>query len=115
MLISTARELLRTVAAMMAPCSVKAYGRNLMFWPRPGFKVTDCDLEAEIVREALGVTLNGLVEDARLDAVNPGEIAVEQHAVTAQDEDRVADLLDRHRVGMLRLSRAHRDYPVRAA
>src|SRR5579862_7977657 len=30
----------------MAPCSANAYGRYLMFWPRPGFKITDCDLES---------------------------------------------------------------------
>jgi len=43
MLICTARRLLSTVAAMIAPCSVKASGAYLM-WARL-FKVTDCDLE----------------------------------------------------------------------
>ena len=44
-LIWTACGLLSTLAAMIAPCSVKALGRNLMFCPR--FKITDCDLERE--------------------------------------------------------------------
>src|SRR6185312_733510 len=34
------------VAAMMAPCSVKAYGRYLRCCPRPAFKVANCDLKA---------------------------------------------------------------------
>ena len=33
---SMARGLLRMLAAMMAPCSVKARGRYLRCWPRPG-------------------------------------------------------------------------------
>src|SRR5437773_11936500 len=41
-----ARGELRTFAACIAPCSVKAYGRYLMFWPRPGFKVANGDLES---------------------------------------------------------------------
>jgi len=41
--ICVARGLLSTLAAMIAPCSVKAAGRYLMFCPR--FKVTICDLE----------------------------------------------------------------------
>ena len=39
----TACGLFKMLAAMIAPCSVKARGRYLMFWPR--FKVTICDLE----------------------------------------------------------------------
>src|SRR5438477_2140559 len=46
MLIWTARRLLRTVAAMSAPCSVKASGAYLTWAPL--FKVTDCDLERRI-------------------------------------------------------------------
>ena len=42
-LIWTARGLLSTLAAMRAPCSVKAYGKYLIFAPR--FKITSCDLE----------------------------------------------------------------------
>lgn len=42
-LICTARGLLSTLAAMIAPCSVKAYGRYLRCWPR--FKVANCDLK----------------------------------------------------------------------
>ena len=43
MLTCMARLLRRTLESMATPCSVKAYGRYLMFWPR--FKITDCDLE----------------------------------------------------------------------
>jgi hypothetical protein len=39
-----------------------AYGRNLMFWPRPRFKVTGCDLESAV--------------------------ALETYPLSAQDEDR---------------------------
>ncbi len=46
-LICTACELFSTFAAMIAPCSVKTWGKNLMFCPR--FKITDCDLEWESV------------------------------------------------------------------
>lgn len=45
-LISTARGLLSTAAAIMAPCSVKAQGRCLTLSPR--FKITNCDLEARM-------------------------------------------------------------------
>jgi hypothetical protein len=44
-LIWTACGLFSTLAAMIAPCSVKAYGRYLMFCPR--FNITDCDLERD--------------------------------------------------------------------
>jgi hypothetical protein len=42
-LIATASGLFSTVAAMMAPCSVKAWGKYLIFCPR--FKIAICDLE----------------------------------------------------------------------
>jgi hypothetical protein len=44
MLIWTARGLLRTVAAMTAPCSVKAVGKYRLP-PRPGFEVAICNLK----------------------------------------------------------------------
>jgi hypothetical protein len=34
------------LAAIIAPCSVKAYGRYLIFCPR--FKITDCDLDEHV-------------------------------------------------------------------
>jgi hypothetical protein len=43
--ISTARALLRIVAAMIAPRSVKTYGKYLRRWQRPVFKVAICDLK----------------------------------------------------------------------
>ena len=33
------------VAAIIAPCSVKTFGRYLRCWPRPSFKVANCDLK----------------------------------------------------------------------
>jgi len=42
----------RTVAAMIAPCSVKTFGRYLRCWPRPAFKVAMCDLK-ELVSSAV--------------------------------------------------------------
>ena len=42
-LVATASGLFNAVAAMIAPCSVKAWGRYFIFCPR--FKVTNCDLE----------------------------------------------------------------------
>ena len=81
-----------------------------MFWPRPGFKVTNCDLEPAVSavvswkRKSSGkrsaLRLTALVEDARLDAVNPGEFSVENYPLRAKDEDRAADLLGRQRAGV---------------
>ena len=42
-LLSTAHVLLKTVAAIIDPCSVKAYGKYLIFFPL--FKVTNSTLE----------------------------------------------------------------------
>jgi len=43
---ATAQELFSTVAAIRAPCSVKAQGGYLLCWPRPGVKIAFCDLKA---------------------------------------------------------------------
>jgi len=43
-----ARALLIIVAAMIAPCSVKTYGKYLRYWPRPTFKVANCDLKEPV-------------------------------------------------------------------
>jgi hypothetical protein len=43
MLARTATGLRSTFASITAPCSVKTYGRYLIFHPR--FKVAICDLE----------------------------------------------------------------------
>jgi hypothetical protein len=44
-LISTARALLSTIAAIMAPCSVKAYDKVLLP-PRPVFDLANCEVKA---------------------------------------------------------------------
>jgi hypothetical protein len=59
--------------------------------------------EPEVLREALGIALDGLVENASLDAVDSGQLAIEQHPVAAQDEDGAANVLDGHRDGAFRL------------
>jgi hypothetical protein len=51
-----ARGLLRIVAAMIAPCSVKTYGNYLRCWPRPVFKVAICDLK-DLVSSTYGAYL----------------------------------------------------------
>src|SRR5437588_11133640 len=53
----TARELRRTLESIATPCSVKAKGRYLTFWPR--FKVTFCDLERLLRWEV--VTIRDLI------------------------------------------------------
>jgi len=47
-----AQVAITTVAAMIAPCSVKTFGRYLRCWPRPAFKVAICDLK-ELVSSAV--------------------------------------------------------------
>src|SRR2546422_11440995 len=44
-LMSTASGLFSTIAAMMALCSVKAYGKVLLP-PRPGFDLANCEVKA---------------------------------------------------------------------
>ena len=53
-----------------------------------------------------------MVEDARLDAVNLREFAVEDYPLGAHDEDRAADLLGRDRAGVLCLSQIERSTEV---
>jgi hypothetical protein len=61
---STARVLLRIVAAMIAPCSVKTYGKYLRRWPRPVFKLAICHLK-ELVSSAFTVAVHLLLEALR--------------------------------------------------
>ena len=49
-LIATADSELSTVAAMIAPCSVKAYGKERLP-PRPIFEVANCDIKDLFSRE----------------------------------------------------------------
>ena len=46
---------------MIAPCSVKTYGKYLRSWPRPVFKVANCDLK-ELVSSAFKVAVHLLLE-----------------------------------------------------
>jgi hypothetical protein len=48
------------------------------------------------LRKALDVTLHGLIEPPGAHAIDQGQIAIEDHTLPAQDQDRAADLLDRH-------------------
>jgi hypothetical protein len=56
--------LLRIVAAMIAPCSVKTYGKYLRRWPRPVFKLAICHLK-ELVSSAFTVAVHLLLEALR--------------------------------------------------
>ena len=51
--------------------------------------------EHEVGGEALAVSLNRLVENARLHAVERGEVGIEQDLVAAYEEDVAPDALDR--------------------
>src|SRR6266513_2227751 len=92
MLISTARGLFRTVAAMIAPCSVKASG-SLRRPPRPRFDVAFCNIKpanSSVVsakRRSAGKRLrlraDLLVEPCGAHAVERGELGIEQHPMTA--------------------------------
>lgn len=68
--LDTACGLFKIVAAMTAPCSVKATGRNFRCLPRRVFKITICDLRdshseavsSKVGWEATTVAPHGLVE-----------------------------------------------------
>jgi hypothetical protein len=51
-------------------------------------------LEYEILRETIGVALDLLVQSLGGDALDRGEIRIEDDALAAQEEDRAADVLD---------------------
>jgi len=52
--------------------------------------------EHEILRKPFGVALDLLVKALRGNAIQRGELRIEKHLVTAQDEDRAGDVLDRY-------------------
>jgi hypothetical protein len=52
------------------------------------------ELEHEVLGEPPGVALGGFVEPPSGDAVNSGQIAIGDHAMATQDEDRLGDVLD---------------------
>jgi hypothetical protein len=70
------------------------------------FEVAICDLKAaglrggelehEIRGEAVEVAPDLLVEALGGDAVEGGELGIQEHALAAQDEDGAGDVLDRH-------------------
>ena len=93
-LIWTARGLLRTLAAMMAPCSVKARGRtgeNLRRRRWSQFATTSDfwrgDLEGEIRRETVEVAFDLLVEALGGNAIDGCQIDVKDHLLTAKGDD----------------------------
>lgn len=51
------------------------------------------ELGHEILAETLGVVLDGLVQAPGGEAVNRGEVVIEDHAVTSQNKDRLGDVL----------------------
>jgi len=52
------------------------------------------ELEEKVRREPLAVAPHLLVEARRGDAVERGELGIEQHPMTAQDEDGTGDVFD---------------------
>jgi hypothetical protein len=52
-----------------------------------------CKLEAKVGREAILVSFNGLIEGLRRDAVERGEVFVQENPVAAQDQYPALDLI----------------------
>jgi len=101
-LICTARELFRTLAAIVAPWSVNASGVYLIFAPR--FKITDCDLERWIRIASARVSRNtksggkrrafrltALVQRSRLYSINLREVAGKDHALPSHQHGQPFD------------------------
>jgi hypothetical protein len=96
---------------MMAACSVKACGGNLGLrcFPgtgrklRPGHRLSlgAREPEHEIRGEPRGVALDLLVQALGRDAIERGELGIEDDPLATQEEDRAGDALNTH--GMLRL------------
>lgn len=63
------------------------------------------ELEHEILREALGVALDSLVEPPGGDAINRGQFAIEYDALVTSNEHGAGNALDRRRGLGLRLRR----------
>src|ERR1700741_2044053 len=98
-LIRNAWELLTRFAAIIAPCSVKTYGRYLILSPR--FKVTVCDLEAAILvaswrvrrkvkssGKPLAIALYRLIKHTRLDAIYLREFGRENDSPASDCQNR---------------------------
>ena len=68
---------------MATPCSVKAQG-SFRCPPRPIFDVTNCDIKAvnscwrklirKIIKEAIDIPPDCLIDDRGLDAIQPREV-----------------------------------------
>lgn len=54
-------------------------------------------MKTKIFGETIGVALDLLVQSLGGDAVNRSEVAIEDDALAAQNEDRAADVLDRRK------------------
>jgi hypothetical protein len=97
-LISTARGAFSTDAAMIAPCSVNASGRLRR---PPQLDVAFCGIKfatsagLSSMRKSPAIAPHLLVDAARLNAVERGEIAVQQHLVSARDQDAIPDRIER--------------------
>ena len=68
------------------------------------------ELEKKIDGKATAVAAHLLVESPGRYPVKRGELGIEKHLLTAQDEDRLRDVLNRHDAGVLGLD--HRDLPL---
>jgi len=63
-------------------------------------------LKHEIIGEPFDISLDGLIEYLRFDAVQLSQIAVKHHLLTANEEYHPLDMLDRYK----RLVLTHGDY-----
>jgi hypothetical protein len=82
---------------MMAPCSVTAKGRYFRCWPRPVFKVANCDLEdahssavsrnIEVRRKSHRIALDGLVEALGRHLIERGQLGIQDHPPVTQRGD----------------------------
>src|SRR2546426_49171 len=91
---------------MIAPCSVKTYGRYLRCFPLPTFKVAFCDLKAaassavqlehEVFRRALPVASDLLVQPLGSGAVQSCQIAVQHDLMAPDRQDQGRNLIDEH-------------------
>ena len=72
-----------------------------MFWPRPLFKIADCDLESSAsarvswnMKSSGDITLDRFVQASGGHAVDPRQFPIQDHSLAPQQKDRLCDLLD---------------------
>ncbi len=67
------------------------------------------------MRKPIGVAPHRLVQGLEIDAVECREISVQQHFVSAQEHDRLLDVLQRHAHGLTLTVRVMRELRVATA